>query len=132
MFAAYLVLLPFVTWYFHRYHPHGLFAYILAVLPSIPGIGIMVALGLYLAEEIDEFQRNLMIQALLWASVGPRVRVGLGIAGDVCPHPAHAVQLRILCFLDLLRHQLSVSAEEVPMKKRLRATEMQHEFYFEE
>ena len=70
MFAAYLVLLPFVTWYFHRYHPHGLFAYILAVLPSIPGIGIMVALGLYLAEEIDEFQRNLMIQALLWALGG--------------------------------------------------------------
>jgi hypothetical protein len=68
--SAYLVLLLFVTWYFHRYHPHGLFAYILAVLPSIPGLGFMVAVGLYLAEEIDEFQRNLMIQALLWALGG--------------------------------------------------------------
>jgi hypothetical protein len=36
------------------------------VLPAIPIIGIIVVVGLYVAEEKDEFQRNLAIQSMLW------------------------------------------------------------------
>jgi uncharacterized membrane protein (GlpM family) len=68
--AALILLLLFVTWYFHRYHPHGLFAYILAVLPLIPGFGFMVLVVPYLAEGMDEFRRSLTIQAILWGLGG--------------------------------------------------------------
>ena len=36
------------------------------LLPAIPIIGIIAVVGLYLAEEKDEFQRNLLIQSMLW------------------------------------------------------------------
>jgi hypothetical protein len=42
----------------------------LAMIPSIPIIGMIVAVGLYLKEEKDEFQRELFIQTLLWGAGG--------------------------------------------------------------
>jgi hypothetical protein len=68
--AAYIVLILFAAQYFHRFHPHGSFAYLLAVLPSIAILGVIVSLGLYLVEEKDEFQRNLMVELLLWGLGG--------------------------------------------------------------
>jgi hypothetical protein len=46
-------------------HPHGVVAYLVAVLPALPIMGALVGTGMYLSEEKDEFQRNLLVQALL-------------------------------------------------------------------
>ncbi len=42
--------------------------YAVAVLPALPLIGIIAAMGRYLAEESDEYQRSLIIDAVLWAT----------------------------------------------------------------
>ena len=44
--------------------PHGA-AYPIAILPAFPIIGALVVTGLYLAEEKDEFQRQLLLESLL-------------------------------------------------------------------
>ena len=46
-------------------HLGGIPAYLLAVFTALPIIGAIVAFGVYLEEEKDEFQRNLLVQALL-------------------------------------------------------------------
>ena len=50
---------------FRLSHPHGVLAYLVAVLPALPIMGALVCTGLYLGEEKDEFQRNLLVQSLL-------------------------------------------------------------------
>ena len=62
----YVILIALSVRLFNHAHPVGIFAYALALAPALPIIGIIVIVGLYLAEEKDEFQRNLLIQALLW------------------------------------------------------------------
>jgi hypothetical protein len=68
--SAYVALIFLVATCFHKFHPKGLIAYVLAVLPAVAIIGIIVTVGLYLAEEKDEFQRNLFVQAMLWGLGG--------------------------------------------------------------
>jgi hypothetical protein len=68
--SAYVVLLIAVGMYFHHFHPGGVLAYLLALLPAAAIIAQIVTVGLYLGEEKDEFQRNLFIQALLWGLGG--------------------------------------------------------------
>jgi len=51
-------------------HPHGVLAYLVAVLPALPIGGALVGTGVYLGEEKDEFQRNLLVQALLGGTGG--------------------------------------------------------------
>ena len=46
-------------------HLRGIPAYLVAVLPALPIIAVIVAFGFFLQEEKDEFQRNLLVQALL-------------------------------------------------------------------
>jgi hypothetical protein len=43
-------------------------AYVVAILPALPIIGIFAAIGRYLVEEQDEFVRMLMVRQTLWAS----------------------------------------------------------------
>jgi len=50
---------------FRHTHPAPGVAYVLAVLPALPILGALVATGLYLGEERDEFQRNVLVQSLL-------------------------------------------------------------------
>jgi hypothetical protein len=50
---------------FRLSHPHGILAYLVGVLPALPIIGALVYTGVYLTEEKDEFQRNLLVQSLL-------------------------------------------------------------------
>jgi hypothetical protein len=45
----------------------GAFAYVAAILPALPIIGIFGALGRYLLEEQDEYVRALMVRQTLWA-----------------------------------------------------------------
>jgi hypothetical protein len=61
----YVLLIIVVVSVFVRYHPTGLLAYGMAVLPALPIAGMLVVIGLYLAEETDEFVRNMQVQAML-------------------------------------------------------------------
>lgn len=64
--AGMCVLFAFVAAFAFRYgHLHGVPAYLVAVLPALPIIGALIWTGVYLDEEKDEFQRNLLIQSLL-------------------------------------------------------------------
>ena len=51
-------------------HPHGVLAYLVAVLPALPIMGALVYTGVYLGVEKDEFQRNLLVQSLLGGTGG--------------------------------------------------------------
>ena len=64
--AFYVVFLFGAVWIFPRYHPTGVLAYLLAILPALPIIGSIVVVGLYLAEEKDEFQRAILTQSMIW------------------------------------------------------------------
>lgn len=46
----------------------GPLAWIVAILPALPIVGIFAAIGLYLVEERDEYLRMLMVRQTLWAS----------------------------------------------------------------
>ncbi|HLI67345.1 MAG TPA: hypothetical protein VKU90_13370 [Caulobacteraceae bacterium] len=50
--------------------PVGALAYALAVLPALPLLAAIAAIGLYLSEETDEFQRAVQVEAALWATGG--------------------------------------------------------------
>jgi hypothetical protein len=47
-------------------HLTGFAAYVVAILPAFPIMGMLVVTGLYLAEEKDDFQRELLVQSLLY------------------------------------------------------------------
>ena len=68
--SVYIVLTISVALTFYKFHPHGPLAYFLAVLPAVALAGFIVTIGLYLVEEKDEFQRNLMVDVLLWGLGG--------------------------------------------------------------
>jgi hypothetical protein len=68
--AIYAALLLAVVW-LQRIHPvHGPLAYALAVLPAIPVVVIVAAMGLYFRDETDEFERVVRIENALWATGG--------------------------------------------------------------
>ena len=64
-YAAFLLL---AVYSFKHQLLSGGIAYIVAVLPALPIIGIFGALGRYLVEEEDEYVRMLMVRQTLWAS----------------------------------------------------------------
>lgn len=64
--VVYVVFLISSTLIFKHMHPVGIIAYALALLPALPIIGVIIIVGIYLAEEKDEFLRNLLIQSMLW------------------------------------------------------------------
>ncbi|MGD0682703.1 MAG: hypothetical protein ABR990_11715 [Terracidiphilus sp.] len=69
--AALCVLFSLVAALVFRHsHPHGVVSYLVAVLPALPIIGALIYTGVYLAEEKDEFQRNLLVQSLLGGTGG--------------------------------------------------------------
>lgn len=63
------VLALFGAIYLFKHHlvPSPL-AYAVAILPALPIVGVFGAIGAYLVEEQDEYQRMLMIRQTLWAS----------------------------------------------------------------
>ena len=60
-------LLPAVYGFKHQLVPHSV-AYLVAILPALPIIGLFAAIGRYLVEEQDEYVRMLMVRQTLWAS----------------------------------------------------------------
>jgi hypothetical protein len=68
--AIYLVVLFLAKWSFHHLHPAGSVVYLLAVLPALPLVGALAIVGLYIAEESDEFERSIIVQSMLWGLGG--------------------------------------------------------------
>jgi uncharacterized YccA/Bax inhibitor family protein len=64
----YSALLIGAVYGFKHHLVSGAFAWIVAILPALPIIGIFAAIGLYLVEEQDEYVRMLMVRQTLWAS----------------------------------------------------------------
>lgn len=60
-------LLPAVYGFKHKLIV-GAAAWLVAILPAIPIIGIFASMGRYLIEEQDEYVRMLMVRQILWAS----------------------------------------------------------------
>ncbi len=65
LYSAFLITA--VYGFKHKLVAHS-FAYIVAILPALPIIGIFAAIGRYLVEEQDEYVRMLMVRQTLWAS----------------------------------------------------------------
>jgi hypothetical protein len=65
LYAAFL--LPAVYGFKHQLLS-GPVAYLAAILPALPIIGIFAAIGRYLVEEQDEYVRMLLVRQTLWAS----------------------------------------------------------------
>jgi hypothetical protein len=65
LYAAFL--LPAVYGFKHKL-VSGNLAYVIAVLPAIPILGVFATVGRYLVEEGDEYLRMLMVRQTLWAS----------------------------------------------------------------
>jgi uncharacterized YccA/Bax inhibitor family protein len=62
----YVVFIVLAVSVFVHYRPTGPLAWLLAVLPALAIILQIAAYGLYLAEETDEFQKNLAVQSMVW------------------------------------------------------------------
>lgn len=66
--TLYVACLAVAVIAFVHYKPTGPAAYVLAVLPAVPIIGMLTVFGFYLAEESDEFQRSLFVQSMMWST----------------------------------------------------------------
>jgi len=60
--------LLFAVYGFKHHLVAGPVAYLVALLPALPIVGIFAAIGRYLVEEQDEYVRLLMVRQTLWAS----------------------------------------------------------------
>ena len=68
--GLYIIFLFLAKWSFRHLHPTGLVVYLLAVLPALPLVGSLAVVGLYIAEESDEFERSIVVQSILWGLGG--------------------------------------------------------------
>ncbi len=67
--AAFLVALFAVKrWFGSAWPPTGLWLYVAAVIPALPILAAIAVVGRYLVEEADEYQRVLLVRAVLWAT----------------------------------------------------------------
>ena len=64
----YALFLIGAVYAFKHHLLNGVAAYVAAILPALPIIGIFAAMGRYLVEEQDEYVRMLMVRQTLWAS----------------------------------------------------------------
>ena len=68
--AVYVAFVYLTKWSFQHLHPTGLSVYLLAMLPVLPMIGSLAIVGLYVAEESDEFERSILVRSILWGLGG--------------------------------------------------------------
>jgi xanthosine utilization system XapX-like protein len=64
----YAITLVGAVYGFKHHLVAGVFAWIVAVLPALPIVGIFAVIGLYLVEEQDEYVRVMTVRQTLWAS----------------------------------------------------------------
>ncbi len=63
---TYTVVLIASLWLLRGAHLAGPLLWIVAAAPAVPILGVLVAMGLYLREEPDEFERMIHVEAMLW------------------------------------------------------------------
>lgn len=68
MGAFIFALLVMRLWFKSSQPPTGVWLYAAAVLPALPILAAIGAVGRYVVEETDEYQRVLLIRAVLWAT----------------------------------------------------------------
>jgi fluoride ion exporter CrcB/FEX len=66
--VVYALLLVGAVMIFNRDHPAGPLAWLLAILPALPIVGIFAAMGRYLVEESDEYLRAMETRKSLIAT----------------------------------------------------------------
>lgn len=66
--AGYVVVLLGAILMHDRLHVEGPALYVIAVLPALPLVGVVWALGRFLIEETDEYQRALTVRKMLVAT----------------------------------------------------------------
>ncbi|MDB5678455.1 hypothetical protein [Sphingomonas bacterium] len=65
---AYAAFLLGAVYGFKHHLVAGPVAWVVAILPALPIVGIFAAIGLYLVEETDEYIRAMTVRQTLWAS----------------------------------------------------------------
>jgi len=68
LMIAYVLLLFGANWLRDTVQPAGPFAFFLAILPALPLIGVIWAIGRLLVEETDEYLRSLHVRQFLIAT----------------------------------------------------------------
>ena len=68
LMLIYAATLMFAVYGFNRHLLSGPFAYLVAILPALPIIGVFAAMGRYLVEETDEYVRMLTVRQTLYAT----------------------------------------------------------------
>ena len=68
LMTGYVLILFGVTTYFRNSHPTGPLAYVAAVLPALPIVGVFALIGRYMVEERDEYLRMLLVRQSLIAT----------------------------------------------------------------
>jgi hypothetical protein len=62
---AYVVALLGSTWIIRHQHPEGVLLFVLALAPALPIVAVIGVMGLYLADEKDEFLRARLATAMI-------------------------------------------------------------------
>ena len=65
---AYVVILFAATSAVNAWHPAGPLLWTLSVLPALPIVAVMIVIGVYLAEETDEYVRQQLATAMLFGT----------------------------------------------------------------
>jgi uncharacterized membrane protein len=60
-------------WFESAWSPTGIWLDVAAVIPALPILAAIGVVGRYLVEETDEYQRALLVRAVLWATGGTLV-----------------------------------------------------------
>ncbi len=67
LMIAYVIAIFGVVYWFEHGGPQGWLRYVVAVLPAIPIIGVIAAMGAFIVEQPDEYLRTLMVRQCLVA-----------------------------------------------------------------
>jgi hypothetical protein len=86
--GVYMVLLLGAAYVLKHGSPHGWLLYFLSVLPALPVIVVIAAMGRYLQEEKDEYQKLRTMRAIL---VGTAALLTTVIVNDFVQTFAHTV-----------------------------------------
>jgi len=62
----YVGVVFYSKWALQHFHVTGYKVYVLAIFQVLPLVASLAAVGLYVAEETDEFLRSVLVQSILW------------------------------------------------------------------
>jgi hypothetical protein len=66
LMIAYAIAVVGVSFWFTHGGPSGWLRYAAAVLPALPIVGVIAAMGAFIVEQKDEYQRMLMVRNCLY------------------------------------------------------------------